>query len=235
MRKKEKRKIGVCTYCGEIKLLTRDHVIPLCLFKPPYPQNLITVPACEECNNIKSKNDDYLRDYITIDIYGNQNPIAQDIFKNKVLKSFHRNSSILLRDFLTKGQTVPYYSNGGIYLGDLPSVSLDGERIDKTFFNLAQGLFFDHRRQRIPNNYLYKVLRHDPWQFNNLWDTFRQLHINGPRTLGKIFGCAYASAEEDSATTLWLMWFYERVIFSVSITNPDFEENISRQSISQPS
>ena len=144
MKGKEKRKFGECAYCGEFKELTRDHVIPLCLFKPPYPNNLITVPACDDCNNLKSKNNDYLRDYVTIDIYGNQNPIAQDIFKDKVMKSFRSDQSLLLREFIKKGRVAPYYSNGGIYLGDLPSVSLDTERIEKIFFTIAQGLFYNH-------------------------------------------------------------------------------------------
>lgn len=118
---------------------------------------------------------------------------------------------------------MPYYSNGGIYLGNFPSVSLDSERLEKALFTIAQGLFFDHRRQRIPSNYNYKVLRYDPWNFNDIWESFKRLDINGPRTLGDVFGCAYVSAIEDAATTFWLMWFYGRILMSVWITNPNFD------------
>jgi 5-methylcytosine-specific restriction endonuclease McrA len=49
---KKKASKGLCVYCGERPAATRDHVIPKCLFDPPLPANMVTVPACEECNNL---------------------------------------------------------------------------------------------------------------------------------------------------------------------------------------
>lgn len=218
---KSKLKIGTCTYCGESSSLTRDHVVPLCLFQKPYPLNLITVGVCENCNNMKSKNDQYLRDYLTMDIHGNRSAIAQDIFINKVMKSFRSKRSELLRNFLTEGAFISYHTKGGIYLGEFPSVPIDANRIGKIIFNIAQGMFFDHRKQCIPKEYECEVLRHEPWDFENVWESFKSLNINGPRILGEVFGCAYVSAEEDPSTTMWLIWFYKRVFFSAWVKNPN--------------
>jgi hypothetical protein len=99
MGKKGKRKVGECAYCGELRKISKEHVIPLCLFKRPYPPRMITVPACDQCNNKKSLDDDFLRDLITTDLYGSQSPIAQEILKGKVLRSVQRNSSELWRMF----------------------------------------------------------------------------------------------------------------------------------------
>lgn len=225
MKRKRKRKVEECVYCGEVKEVTRDHVIPECLFKRPYPKNLITVPVCHKCNNAKSKNDDYLRDFITTDIYGNQSPIAQEIFRDKVVRSCRSNRSLMTREFLSKAHLEPFYTKSGIYLGDFPSARVDSKRIKTIFSMIARGLFYDHRRQRIPDDYVFEVFRYHPWDFKDVWENFKQMHLNGSRILGDVFGCRYISAEEDSPTTLWLMWFYRTFFVSVSAMNPRFVEH----------
>ena len=48
-----------CVYCGG-KATTRDHVLPRCLLEKPFPQNLLTVPSCRECNESYSCDEEYL-------------------------------------------------------------------------------------------------------------------------------------------------------------------------------
>ncbi len=83
----------MCAYCGVKRGLTKDHVIPKCLFKRPLPSNMITVPACSECNNAKSKDEDYLRDMLVIDHFTSSNPTAQTLLNNKVIRSATEGSS----------------------------------------------------------------------------------------------------------------------------------------------
>lgn len=85
MVKKGKRKVKICVYCGQLKEVSKDHVIPKCLFIKPYPLNLISVPACDECNNAKSQNDDYLRDILVTDNWVSKSPTAQQVFHQKML------------------------------------------------------------------------------------------------------------------------------------------------------
>jgi hypothetical protein len=224
---KLKGKMKECAYCGIVKKATRDHVIPECLFKQPYPKNLITVPACHDCNSEKAKNDGYLRDLVTTDIYGSQSPLAQEMLEDKVIRSVRNNKSSLIKEFLPKARLEPFYTKGGIYLGQFPSAPVDSERIKTIFSVIARGLFYDHRRQRIPEDYIFEVFRYHPWDFKAVLDSFKQMHLNGPRILGNVFGCAYISAKEDPPTTLWLMWFYETFFISVSAMKPALKENPS--------
>jgi hypothetical protein len=41
---------GICTYCGKRRPVTKDHVIPRCLFFEPSDERSIKVPSCGSCN-----------------------------------------------------------------------------------------------------------------------------------------------------------------------------------------
>ena len=51
----------VCVYCGCGEGRTRDHVPPKCLIRSPYPADLLTVPACTDCNRDFSRDEEYFR------------------------------------------------------------------------------------------------------------------------------------------------------------------------------
>src|SRR5437868_3336229 len=52
---------NLCIYCSERVAVTSDHVPPKNLLRTPFPPNLWTVPACLECNNFFSKDEEYFR------------------------------------------------------------------------------------------------------------------------------------------------------------------------------
>ena len=86
-----------CYMCDNIGT-TREHIPPKCLF-PEYSdniiqgnnhrKNLITVPSCEEHNNAKSNNDEYLRDILSMTLSANSTGLA--ILESKTSRSFNRN------------------------------------------------------------------------------------------------------------------------------------------------
>ena len=49
-----------CIYCGR-RANSRDHVPPKCLLERPFPENLSTVPACQECNRGFALDEEYFR------------------------------------------------------------------------------------------------------------------------------------------------------------------------------
>lgn len=52
-----------CVYCGSYAD-TRDHVPSKCFLDEPYPDNLLVVPCCSKCNNIFSKDEEYVSSII---------------------------------------------------------------------------------------------------------------------------------------------------------------------------
>jgi hypothetical protein len=96
---------------------------------------------------------------------------------------------------------------------------LDKALVESIFTMIVRGLYYDARKERIPDDYQFEIRRFFPWEVKALWEKFQEMHVNGPRILGNVFGCAFLSAQEDRFTTLWLLWFYERVFFSVYVKN----------------
>ncbi len=55
----------LCVYCGR-KADTNDHAPPRCLLRRPLPSNLITLPACRECNSGFSFDESLVKTMIAI-------------------------------------------------------------------------------------------------------------------------------------------------------------------------
>src|ERR1039458_8473991 len=67
----------LCAYCGQEKKLTADHVPPKLLLEHPWPANLLTVPACADCNLSFKSDDEYTRTVLATDLRANWNYAAQ--------------------------------------------------------------------------------------------------------------------------------------------------------------
>ncbi len=62
-----------CVYCPSTENLTVEHAPPKLIFPKPRPSDLITVPACEDCNKQGSKDAEYFRLSLCL------NPLAKDM------------------------------------------------------------------------------------------------------------------------------------------------------------
>src|ERR1700687_2244377 len=51
----------LCYLCGQPEAESRDHIIATCFFAPPFPENLVTLPAHHSCQVKFSNSEDYLR------------------------------------------------------------------------------------------------------------------------------------------------------------------------------
>ena len=69
----DERFTGICAYCGG-NGSTRDHVPSRVLLDEPYPSNLPVVPACSDCNNGFSLDEEYLACLIECAITGSVEP-----------------------------------------------------------------------------------------------------------------------------------------------------------------
>lgn len=208
----------LCAYCGLQTATTRDHVIPQCLFLPPLPEVMITVPACHECNNSKSKNDEYLRDFLVTDIYCSKHPVAQKLAAGKVARSAQKNRSRLARAAKSGAKWAPVYTPAGLYLGHAYSIPLEGERINEIFTTIVRGLYYwmGQGKERLPDDYVIDIRRVNDFNVREVVRGFQSVKAHGPYSVGKVFTFMAARAKEYPAATAWLLGFYDGVYINAS-------------------
>ena len=85
---------NICAYCGK-PADTVDHVIPKGLYPESIRSNspqLLTVPACRECNESFSDDEEHFRNVITV--MGEASGAVKELFNDKVHKSFVTGKSL---------------------------------------------------------------------------------------------------------------------------------------------
>jgi hypothetical protein len=181
------------------------------------------VDACLPCNRLKGRSDEYLRDFLTLDFRGSRSPIAHEIFESKVRRSHRRNSSELIRKAMQLVSIEPLYTRAGVYLGHFPQTYVDDDRLSHALGMMVKGLFFDARKNRLPDDCRVTIVRHDPWDYAAVIQAFDLPSKPSSRRVGEVFRCAFRWATEDPRLTLWLLLFYGRVLFSATTEPMDPE------------
>ncbi len=217
MSNKTKRGKFSCLYCGKEPGITLDHVIPRALFTRPYPEYMPKVLVCEKCNNLKSRNEDYFRDYLTVDKDGSSHPVAQELFNTKVLRSARYGSSQIAREFLNKGKFERILTPNGIFLGTYPTIQIDSQKIIDVLKYIILGLNYTLYNSRLDLSYVHEVKRVYPHNVAEVWNGTIAIGCNGPYYLGEeVFGCLTTSYENDLNMTGWTLLFYSQICFIIN-------------------
>ena len=127
-----------------------EHIPPRAFFPRGEGLQLKTIPSCNEHNNQKSKDDQYVLAHICINASLGENQ-AKAIFKRSIAS--HLKRSRAFREILVAGSET---SNDG-----KRRYKVDMSRFDNFFNHLAAGLFFDrygkqlnHSTHRVGHEYL---------------------------------------------------------------------------------
>ena len=212
-----KKKYGYCPYCGEYDKLTKDHVIPQCLFMGNLPGDIPKIYACSECNNEeKSANDTYLRDLLSVDVNSSLHPVAQQLYP-KFLRSVVRNQSELVHD-MTKARLTEVYTSSGIFRGVAYTSPQADERTTPILSTIVRGLYYKYIGKRMPSDTVFDIRR--VRDFNRLTSDVQVLLTSGaiyiPVGDGSIFECLYLYAIDRPGASIWFLSFYRRAIFLVT-------------------
>ncbi len=119
------RNKGKCVHCGGAAE-TDDHVPSKVLLDEPYPTNLMVCPACFNCNNSLSPDEEYLACLLECVIAGDT--AATNIRRPKIARSLERNDG--LRRML--GGAMSDVEGRRIW-------SVDNERVTTVLLKLARG------------------------------------------------------------------------------------------------
>lgn len=192
----------VCVYCGEVAE-TKDHVPPKCFFPKPYPENLLTVPACERCNQNLSKDEDYARIVLSsARVDGEELPLAEVIWEQKVSRSLRRNTKIAF-DI--------YNSMRAIDANNL-AFRIDRNRLDKIIVKIVKGLYFAHFQKRIDDSYTVSVhLFPGQQSFPHFYphELIESILSSPIRTIGEgVLRYRWITSDENDNFSVWVLSFY---------------------------
>jgi hypothetical protein len=198
---------GNCTYCGERRRLTRDHVPPRSIFPDPKPANLITVPACHDCNDAFKLDDEYFRTFV---ITGNfQNLAARNLWDRKIIGSPNAET---IRQILRRSmKDFELRSAAGLYLGNALAVCLDAQRTLRIAARIVLGLWWHHYRTRPEPS--IKIYAGRIWKLDGMeaiLSACRKSSIGAD-----VFAYAHGVPPEDTNQSVWFLQFFGGLMFFV--------------------
>lgn len=144
-------KVPTCYMC-EALATTKEHIPPKALFPKQKDllgelglrKQLITVPSCEEHNNGKSKDDEYLAFCLSTCFHGNA--IKNTLFNTKVMRAINRRPETY-SNFLDNYQHVALKHPDG-EVEHTAAYAIDLKRFDSIMSHLARGLFYHHTQTK---------------------------------------------------------------------------------------
>jgi hypothetical protein len=129
----------ICYICGG-PATSKEHAPAKSFFpeEEKYRKNLITVRSCSKHNEDTSKDDEYVRNIISMSI-GN-NPVAFKQFMDKSLESLKQSEGLLKS---TTNVSKRVYTNESGKIEPTLAFQIDRERFDNVIKKIAYALFFN--------------------------------------------------------------------------------------------
>lgn len=197
----------ICFICGMPRADSRDHVIPACLFAPPLPDNLLTLPAHHKCHN--QLQEEYFRS-IAAGLGSESSKTANVLWEGKVARSIQRNSPLQgsLRTSLLR--KVDLVSPGGIWLGTAPGIRVDRDRFYPTLEKIVRGLYQHHTGRYLPVDATFNWAINEPLEGERL--KLFQLSTQGI-SYPDVFECRFGVAADDKIEiSVWWLNFYSGLV-----------------------
>jgi hypothetical protein len=192
----------LCAICGERDGTTRDHVPPKAIFPKPRPNNLVTVPACLECNNGASDNDDLFKVFLSLQAAGN-NEIARRLFQEKTVRTLKRSQSLLAL-ILEEAKELQIINNQG-NIETRTGILWNSAAHDAVMERTIRGLYFHHSGSPIPIDTNLAV----QWLHGVPEEILPSLHLFNEVVLGdNQVTYKYIIYGDDPRHSLWLFDFY---------------------------
>jgi hypothetical protein len=141
-----------CAYCGA-PATTRDHIPPFKLFPTPRPSDLITVPACDLCNNTASVDDEYFVWAVTMSRKA-QGDLSKKVLEQRLKSPLSDRRRRMVDALVEASRPVNLMSPGGVYLGRAVAYDVDQERLNAVITRCLRGLYFREYKARVPDDFL---------------------------------------------------------------------------------
>ncbi len=211
-----RRKVfSACPYCGKSGKMSREHVIPQGLFSNGLPGDLPKIPVCELCNNKKSRYDNYLRDFLLLDMHSCDQPEARELFP-RLERAIPRKQSELAFHAM-QSRLVSLYTPSKVFAGFAYATDLPKEPITTALEYVTRGLYRYYYNDMLPLKSTFVVMR---WRdIDAIRDQFLTFLYMGAALKrigdGRVFECTYARAIDKPEVSAWFLRFFKGVLFFV--------------------
>ena len=140
----------LCALCGKNAATTKDHIPPQGIYPKPRDNNINfnTVPACVECNNGSSVEDEEFK--VLMGISTGEHHENPDIVIDWIARTVGNNQKIANQIFSTK-QNVFARLRGSV-LEPAISVTFDGEKYSKVISRIIRGLYWLQKGHALGRN-----------------------------------------------------------------------------------
>jgi hypothetical protein len=119
----DKRNLGFCVHCGGPDE-TVDHVPSKVFLEEPYPENLMASPACRQCNNGFSADEEYLACLVECVVVGE---VDLQRLRPKVARILDRSPALLMKLQRARSEA-----------GGSPTWAVESNRASKVVLKLAR-------------------------------------------------------------------------------------------------
>ncbi len=225
----KKPKNGKCVYClKEVDSITKDHIPPKCITPQEFKEDFLTVPACFECNQKLSLEDEYFR--ITMLI--SESVSEQEHLKETSFKTLNRfKHPVPFWDkFLSKIQRIDFYNEDEQYLGRKLQYTVDYHRIADYFIRLARGLFYLDTQNYIPLDYIVTSIdifdqfnEKDAHFIRMFYDAIKNLSFTNRTGIMKYRYRLYQT--EHKIHSIWNIIVYDKINFLIYFTKKEVNSN----------
>jgi hypothetical protein len=218
-----RNKHRMCVYCRKVKKTTDDHVPPKLLLEKPFPSNLVTVPACRDCNQSFMKDDEYTR-LLALDVRAANNAAAQSNL-SAILRSLQRPNAKGFAEYLAnQGTDSTILGVGGSPMGRVTEVNK--RRVNATGSRIVRGLYFVELGRPMPEGAVLKVGCKDGLTpADPDIQTLARIMQQMPDRRYRAFGTAFSYvAGVGGGVSFWLMLLYDYFIWLVTVDERNTSE-----------
>jgi hypothetical protein len=209
------RGVSLRAYCGLNVGTTADHVIPRALFVV-LDEQMITVPACDTCQQVKGTGERDLRNYCTMEIGASMHENMLELAQRMV------DTNQATRDWLERvmatAREVILVDENDVEVGRMLEVDFNTDRMFETLKYIIKGLYWIDRGEALSTNCPIEVTS-VPWTIFPQFMNRLGAHWRGdPIVRGNLV--AWFSqinlATDDPQSTAWVLCINDGVGFYVA-------------------
>lgn len=217
----KKRNGNLCVYCGNAAT-TRDHVPPKGIFLEPRPHNLITVPACNECNGGFSEDDEKFRNYVSFAVSADNKFSATNEQRRLLDQSAMRGMRRSPKKAPAPAGLVNILTQEG--KRQLLTGKISRDVIERVAARIVKAFYFHECRYIINLACEFEISLMDPFK-SDVFGLMRQMPMKGGSIGGEeIFSYQFGIMIGNPDVSLWIFDFYRNLKIGV-ITGVNYLSN----------